>query len=239
MNPTPDITVLLVTAASLGFFHTLFGPDHYLPFIMMSRARRWTLPRTLGITLLCGLGHVGSSILVGVIGIILGTSVSRLEFLEGFRGNIAAWMIIVFGFLYFLWGIRGAVLNRPHKHLHFHENGDTHEHEHVHADDHEHRHDDKGRQSITPWILFTIFVFGPCEPLIPMLMYPAAEGSIAGVVGVVVIFGAVTLLTMLGMVTALSLGINLLPLGKLERYMHAVAGAVICLSGIGIVFLGL
>ena len=234
-----DITVLFVTAASLGFFHTLFGPDHYLPFIMMSRARRWTLPRTIGITLLCGLGHVGSSIVVGVIGIILGTSVSKLEFLEGFRGNIAAWMIIVFGFLYFLWGVRSAILNRPHKHIHFHENGEKHEHEHRHADDHEHRHEDKGKQNITPWILFTIFVLGPCEPLIPVLMYPAAEGTVAGLIGVVVIFSGVTILTMLGMVTALSLGVNILPLGKLERYMHAVAGAVICLSGIGIVFLGL
>jgi len=36
-----DLTVLAITAASLGFFHTLFGPDHYLPFIRMARARRW------------------------------------------------------------------------------------------------------------------------------------------------------------------------------------------------------
>jgi len=38
---THDLTVLTITAASLGLFHTLFGPDHYLPFIMMARARRW------------------------------------------------------------------------------------------------------------------------------------------------------------------------------------------------------
>jgi len=31
-----EITVLLATAASLGFIHTLIGPDHYLPFIVMS-----------------------------------------------------------------------------------------------------------------------------------------------------------------------------------------------------------
>ncbi len=32
-----EITLLAITAASIGFFHTLFGPDHYLPFIMMSK----------------------------------------------------------------------------------------------------------------------------------------------------------------------------------------------------------
>jgi len=25
------------------------------------------------------------------------------------------------------------------------------------------------------WALFLIFVFGPCEPLIPLIMYPAAK----------------------------------------------------------------
>jgi hypothetical protein len=33
-----DLTLLTITAASMGFFHTLFGQDHYLPFIMMAGA---------------------------------------------------------------------------------------------------------------------------------------------------------------------------------------------------------
>jgi hypothetical protein len=54
---SPDITILLVTAASIGFFHTLTGPDHYLPFIVMSEAGNWNTGQTLRITFLCGLGH--------------------------------------------------------------------------------------------------------------------------------------------------------------------------------------
>ena len=67
-----DIEILLVTAASIGFIHTLTGPDHYLPFIVMGKARQWTTIKTLWITFLCGLGHVGSSIVIGAIGIALG-----------------------------------------------------------------------------------------------------------------------------------------------------------------------
>ena len=37
-------------------------------------------------------------------------------------------------------------------------------------------------------ILFTIFVFGPCEPLIPILMYPAAKSSVAGMLLVAGVF---------------------------------------------------
>ena len=67
-----EIAILSLTAVTLGFLHTLLGPDHYLPFIMMSRARRWTLAKTAWITFFCGLGHVGSSIVVGLIGVALG-----------------------------------------------------------------------------------------------------------------------------------------------------------------------
>ena len=49
---TNDLTLLAITAASMGFFHTLFGSDHYLPFIMMARTRRWSLPKTGWITII-------------------------------------------------------------------------------------------------------------------------------------------------------------------------------------------
>jgi nickel/cobalt transporter (NicO) family protein len=93
--------------------------------------------------------------------------------------------------------------------------------------------------SLTPWILFTVFIFGPCEPLIPLLMYPAAKGNMTGVVWVTAVFGAATIMTMLGMVLISSMGIKFIPLGRLERYSHALAGATICLCGITVQFLGL
>ncbi len=65
-----DSTVLYLTAASIGFFHTLLGPDHYIPFIVISKARKWSMWKTNLITFLCGIGHVGSSILIGFIGIL-------------------------------------------------------------------------------------------------------------------------------------------------------------------------
>ena len=58
MDVSNELIVLMGTAASIGFFHTLLGPDHYLPFIVMSRARNWSAARTLVITVLCGLAIV-------------------------------------------------------------------------------------------------------------------------------------------------------------------------------------
>lgn len=234
-----EITALAITAASLGFLHTLLGPDHYLPFIAMARARGWSTLRTTCITVLCGIGHVGSSILLGLIGVGLGVAVSRLSTLESVRGSLAAWALMAFGLVYFVWGIRRAARNRPHAHWHDHGDGTQHVHLHAHAEAHAHAHEDQGQMSLTPWILFTIFVFGPCEPLIPLIMYPAARHSVWGMGIVAVVFSVTTLLTMVGIVAVLTLGINLVPARRLERYHHALAGATLLLCGVAMEFVGL
>ncbi len=234
-----ELWILIAAAASIGFFHTLFGPDHYLPFIVMSRSGKWSLRKTTLVTVICGFGHVVSSVLLGILGVALGFAVSKLEAVESFRGNIAAWALIAFGLVYFIWGVRRALRSKPHKHLHKHEDGFSHMHTHNHMEKHMHVHGEKSAKSITPWALFTIFVFGPCEPLIPLLMYPAAKSSLPGLLLVTGVFGAITILTMLGVVLISTFGINLIPTARLERYTHAVAGATVCLSGISIQFFGL
>ena len=234
-----SLVVIAGTAAALGFVHTLIGPDHYLPFIVISRARGWRLPKTLFISFLCGLGHVLSSVILGLLGVALGIAVFRLESVEAARGGIAAWGLIAFGFVYFVWGLRRALKNKPHAHAHHHADGEEHTHVHSHKSAHVHVHAEGEKVNITPWILFTIFVFGPCEPLIPLVMFPAAKHNMAGVVLVAVIFGTVTILTMLTIIGLASWGVSFIRLGKLERYVHALAGAIIFVSGLSVQFLGL
>ena len=234
-----QLTLLAVSAASIGFFHTLLGPDHYLPFIMMGRARQWSRAKTFWVTAICGIGHVGGSIVLGTIGIALGIGITRLEIFESVRGSLAAWVLIAFGLVYFAWGLRRAIRNKPHEHHHLHDGGLKHTHTHVHTDDHTHVHDTQPAKSITPWVLFTIFVLGPCEPLIPLLMYPAAKTSLSGVILVAAVFAVATIGTMLGVVILSSYGIRLLPMAKVERYTHAIAGATIFGCGAAIQFLGL
>jgi nickel/cobalt transporter (NicO) family protein len=235
-----DLGLLLLTAASIGFIHTLLGPDHYLPFVAMSAARGWTQRRTLWVTAFCGLGHVMGSVVIGLVGIGLGISITRLQSFEGIRGDVAAWLLAGFGLAYMVWGLKKAWRSRPHTHEHVHADGTLHRHVHGHDGGHLHPHVDPERaKSITPWALFVIFVLGPCEPLIPLVMYPASRHSASGLVVVVVSFGAVTIATMLSVVLLALKGIKRLPLESAERYSHALAGAALCLCGLGIVLLGL
>jgi len=233
-----SVALLSVTAISLGFLHTLFGPDHYLPFIVLSQAKKWTLRKTMFITFICGLGHVLSSVLLGLAGIAVGISINKLVAAESFRGNIAAWLFIAFGLIYMSISVRNLIRKRKHNHSHFHLGGDKHSHEHNHQKEHTHIHDNDVVKT-TPWILFLIFVFGPCEPLIPLLMYPAAQSNIPGAVFVSLLFSAVTIATMMSIVLVFKLGLSKLNLKPVEKYSHLIAGALIFFSGVAIQFLGL
>lgn len=233
-----EADILVITAASIAFLHTVLGPDHYLVFTALGKARGWKLAKTLRVTLLCGIGHVLGSVLLGGIGILLGAELARLVDIEGVRGNLAGYALLAFGLVYMVWGIRKAVRSRAHSHVHRH--GElVHVHEHDHHSDHMHVHDEPANASITPWALFIVFVLGPCEALIPLFMYPAAQNSIGLVVAVALVFGTVTLLTMLLGVAITFLGLERLRLPAPGHYAHAVAGASIVLCGSAISFLGL
>jgi ABC-type nickel/cobalt efflux system permease component RcnA len=223
---------ILLTAASLGFLHTVLGPDHYIPFVALSKARCWSRTRTAVVTFLCGVGHVGSSVLIGLAGIALGTSVSRLQWFEGLRGDTAGWLLLSFGLAYMLWGIKKAIRGEKHFHLHSHDSGAPHSHEHPHKTDHAHIHGDA--TSVTPWALFIIFVFGPCEPLIPVLMYPALKGGIGQAMAAAAVFSVATISTMMVSVFLLLRGIRFFPVERMERYAHALAGFAIFACGIAV-----
>jgi len=200
-----EIVILAGVTAAIGFVHTIFGPDHYLLFIGQSKARQWSIVKTVIVTFLCGLGHVLSSVALGFIGIALGIAVFKLEAIESFRGELAAWILIAFGFTYFVWGIHRAIRSRPHTHIHTSKS-----------------------DSLTPWILLTIFIVGPYEPLIPLVMYPAAKGDMMAVVIVAFVFGLTTTSTMLGIVLASSYGPAKLPLGNSSlRGCNKVFGTII------------
>ena len=109
-----SLVVLLWSAFTIGSLHTIMGPDHYIPFIAMSKARNWSILKTTVITTVCGMGHVFSAFILGIMVVFLGTAVTKLKFVEAVRLDIAAWLLIVSGFIYFIWGVRSAMKTKKH-----------------------------------------------------------------------------------------------------------------------------
>jgi len=89
-------------------------------------------------------------------------------------------------------------------------------------------------------MLFIVFVFGPCEVLIPLLMAPAAAFDWTGVAMVTLAFSVATLTTMLVMVSALYHGLSLIKINMagVQRWSHALAGLVLMLCA-AVMFAGL
>jgi len=221
---------LLLSAATIGVLHTALGPDHTLPFIALARARHWSRQRTAAITALCGLAHVGSSALLGLVGVALGSAVFHLERVEAARGAIAASLMLGFGIAYAAWGVRRALAGDGHAHTHAHADGTAHEHPHRHEREHVHPHATAARPATT-WTLFLIFGFGPCEPLIPLLLYPAATNGVGQAALVIGVFAAATVATMLAVVFAALALAPRRPWTRLARWEHALAGLVVAACG--------
>ncbi len=216
-----ETVALTATAVSVGAIHTLLGPDHYVPFAAMSHAGGWSAAKTLRVTVACGLGHVAGSVALGLLGLAIGVAVMRLELVEAIRGDVAGWMLVAFGAAYFAWGLAAAA----RQHGHVHPEGDA----------------DAATANTgvwTPWLLFLVFVFGPCEPLIPLLIYPAAQANGFAVAAVVAAFAAATVGTMVVAVLMMRYGAAVARVPRLERFSHALAGLAILACGL-LVKLGL
>jgi len=123
-----------------------------------------------------------------------------------------------------VWGLRKIRIHKNKKNI---------------SDKHSYINLQKKAFNITPWALFIVFVLGPCEALIPLFMYPAIEADMMLVFKVALVFGIVTLVTMLLSVFLLIKGLNIFKFNSFEKYSHVIAGTSIMLCAIVINFAGL
>ncbi len=206
-----SLLALVIATVGIAVVHA-FAPDHWLPFVMIGKAQKWSKPRLSLVAFIAGLGHVGSSVVLGAIGIIAGVASNHLEGIESTRGEIGVYLLIGFGIAYALWGLKHA---RHH---------------------HSHMPDLSKKKVVTVWTLFAIFVLGPCEPLIPLMFLATAYGW-AGIAAVAGVFAAITLIMMVGQSLLGYSGFQLIKYRFAEKFSHAMAGGVIALTGLLLYFI--
>ena len=88
---------LMAAAFILATTHTI-SPDHWFPFVMVGRAKKWKLSWVLGLAVLAGIGHVGTSAIIGLTGVFAKTGSAKeiAMFLE----NATPVLLMLFGFGY-------------------------------------------------------------------------------------------------------------------------------------------
>ena len=204
---------LLLSALTIGTLHSL-APDHWIPFVALARAQHWSKTRTTYSVLLAGLGHVGSSIVIGLVGIAIGVATEHATGWEAVRGDIASLLLIGFGLAYMVWGLKKIIQG------------------------HSHHHDHGSAKTVSYWTLFILIIFGPCEPLIPLLFASSAFGWMT-VILIVGAFSTATLIMMQIQVHAALWGFSFFRSHVFEHASDAIAGGVIAITGIAIRYFGI
>ncbi len=204
-------------AISVGALHTL-APDHWVPFAALARARSWSAAKTARLTFACGFGHVTVSALLGLLGLLFGRAIFERA---GQRMEAVAGILLVgFGLAYGVWGLRRAAGRKVHGHAHAH-------YDHVH---------DASRT--TAWSLFLLFSADPCVAVIPLLFAAAPLGT-GPTVGIVLLYEAATIGTMIALVLPARAGFERLRFPWLDHWGDAVAGGLVAATGVLVMTLGI
>lgn len=97
---------LLGGGFAAAFLHAAL-PNHWLPFVLVSRAQGWTQGRTLAVVAAAGLAHIASTALAGGLIVVAGLALER--WIQGLLPYVSAAFLFLFGAFY----LARAVLRRP------------------------------------------------------------------------------------------------------------------------------
>jgi hypothetical protein len=240
--------LLILTVGAIGVLHTLV-PDHWAPIAVLARGQGWSPGRTARAAALAGVGHVGSTLALGLLCWAVG-SLAAVHY-GALVNRVAALALIGFGG-WIAWSgwreVHGqdehGHAHRGHAHRHAHPDGTEHVHWHEHHDAdwhiegggaavlHAHGHAATGRTAL-------LLILGSSPMFEGLPAFFAASTLGAGVlVAMALVFGAATIATYVTVSVAALRGIERLSLGPLERYGEVLSGSFVALVGVATLVFG-
>ena len=200
--------VTLFSTFTIALLHTLI-PSHWLCFVVVGRAQKWRMGRTLSVTAAAGLLHVLSTFLLGVFLAGMGQAFfqTRSQTLERLSGFILIFLGVLYLFSQFF-----------------------------HAG-HHHEQDREVREKTAFVALLLSLAISPCSFSIPLLILSASSAGAGW--GVIFLIGLVLLVTTVGVMLLLvgltAAGVERLKFAFYDRFEKLILGIVLCVLG-GIVF---
>jgi hypothetical protein len=204
---TTFLASVAATGFAVAFMHAAL-PTHWLPFVLVGRAQKWTTLRTLSVTLLAGLGHVSLTIVLGLA--VVAAGLAAQSHLGGYFHWIVGALMAGIGVFYILRG--------------------RHRHAHLDAG----RKFASDRAAIIG--LVVLLTLSPCEAFLPLYLAGLDHGVLGFIVLSLVLLTATSAGMLL--FTGLSLaGFNRLGLARLEQYEELILGGALIAIGLAVAFL--
>jgi nickel/cobalt transporter (NicO) family protein len=212
MSTTP---ALLVAAAGVGFGHAVL-PDHWVPLAVVGRTRRYPLSKLARLSSLAGITHVLVSVVLGAVIVIVGLQLRST--VEHAQNAIVGSLLIATGVLFAVLELTG------------HGHGHAHDHEHHHDYDHPHDHARSPGHSLLSIMVPFGAAASPDLTILPVFLAATTAGAGAAI-GSVVVFGAVTIATIVGLTLFAAAGGYRVRGQWLERWGNMLTASVLIVIG--------
>jgi nickel/cobalt exporter len=196
---------LATSAIVIGFIHSL-APGHWLPVVLVSRARRWPLGTSVVGALTTALGHVLVSSVIGVAALELGEHLftQREDQIERYGGLLVAAFGLIYG-LVALFRHAGCV-------------GHTH-------------HGPAVSKKRGPFAFLFFVGFTPCVAVLPVFIAAVAKG-IAGVAVTMIAFAVGVAGALISATVFARFGVMKFDHPIFEHYGDVLTGAAIVVVGL-------
>lgn len=212
MSPTelqqPLLLSLLGAGFATAFLHAAL-PTHWLPFVLVGRAQRWSLARVLGAVTAAGLAHIVTTALAGSLIVAAGLALD--SWIAGLLPHLSAGLLFLFGAFYLF----RATLRQPK--LAGGPPIDLPEPTVSHA--------------AAFWGLVAMMAVSPGEVLLPFYLSQAKDGVLV-LAALTMIFAVGTVMGMAVFTVLARAGYSILRLERWARYEGAVLGLALIAVGL-------
>ncbi|MDE1770704.1 MAG: hypothetical protein KGI28_09165 [Thaumarchaeota archaeon] len=207
-----NLFAYIIGAAVVGILH-MSAPDHWLTLCVLARNKKWAPKKLFGISFITAIGHVGLSVVMGLIVVVIGRVFSHLisDYLDTGIGisMIGAGLVV---------GIIPLVRKSEHHHDH-----------------HEHEHDEEKKfgklTSKVGYFAVLGAALSPDPSIIPIYLSAISAGFYFAL-ELSIVFAAASIITLLLLVQLGTVGLAK-SLAKIpEKYNDSMVGFVIMAIGI-------
>jgi hypothetical protein len=204
----PVLLSLLGAGFVTAFLHAAL-PTHWLPFVLVGRGQRWTLPQVLTAVATAGLAHIVSTALIGTL--IVAAGLAMDQWISGMLPLASAGLLFLFGGHYLLRAVLRAPVMAGGPALALSEPTVSH--------------------GAAFWGLVAMLAISPGEVLLPIYLSQATQGPMV-LAALTLSFATGTILGM-GLFTGLArAGWSVLRLERWARYESIILGVALILIGL-------
>lgn len=196
-------TVSLIGATFFIALAHAVMPTHWMPFALIGREQKWSLPKTILITAIAGLGHSVTTSILGSIIALLGFEITK--YVEAFSEPLSGSILIILGIAF-------IVVGRLKPHVHSHSNITF---------------SDKAIFIS----LFMMLSFSPCVAMLPIFL-AASTFSWSMLLLLCIILSATTVSVMLILTILAYSGVKRIVFSKIECYEKEIIGGILSVIGV-------